>query len=118
MRVTRDQCKGRSAGGGHHFYGCWFHQYSSIHNVDVLPGLCEQDDLIAGGEPVQIAEQLSIDIVMRREHHLSIIARIGGANILADSLLKLFPTISLHDRSVHTYCPDFNSYPLIRARDV
>ena len=78
-----------------------------------MPLLCIDDDLIAGDESIQIAEDFAVDIIVRREYHVSIVTWIWGANIFADSLLELFPPISLHNRRIYVERRDLNADGLV-----
>jgi len=40
-----------------------------------------------GWEPIQVPEELAVDVIVRRQHHVSILARICRANVLGHRLL-------------------------------
>ena len=70
----------------------------SGHAVDILTRRRRHPDLVAGVQLIEIAEELTEDVVVRREDHVPGIARIGRRQMLRYTLLQLFPSIPLNHR--------------------
>jgi hypothetical protein len=50
--IARDKCNGWAAAGCHHFHGGGFNQNCAVYNVNILPLLCVDDDLVARDKPI------------------------------------------------------------------
>src|SRR5690606_21419805 len=71
------------------------------HDVDILLPLGGDEDLVAGRQLIQIAEDLAVDVVMRGERQVAGFAGRGRARVLANPLAQLLPFLPLVDAAVH-----------------
>ncbi len=84
----------------HHPRFCRLDNNRFAYDVDIFLSFAGDDNLIPGLQLVQLAEDLAIDIVVRRQHQIACSAGGCRANELAHALLQLFPILTLIDRAV------------------
>jgi len=100
VRVTTDECDGRVAGGVHHFHLAGFDNARFGYDVNLLLLHGLQDDLVAGLEFIQIAEDLAENVVMPGQDHIVIFTGVGRRDVLGNALFQLLPAVALYDRPI------------------
>ena len=89
-------------GRPHHPHVGRFHHADFFDNIRIRLPLGGDDDLVAGLQPVEVAERFAVDVVVARQDDVARPPRLAAAGVLADALLQLFPIVPLDDGIIAT----------------
>lgn len=92
-----------------------FNDFDSAYNVGILITFGVNDNFIAGGEVIEVAEDFAVDVVMSGEDQIAILAGNGGADMLANPFFKGFPIIPLDDWFIDVEGGDLDTTGLFRS---
>ena len=82
-------------------------------HIGVHPPAAVDEDGVAGLELVQVAENLAVDVVVRRQHQVARLAGVGGARVLPHALLELLPAVTHDDGRIHADGRDLDADGLL-----
>ncbi len=86
-----------------------------MDDVDIGSLAGVEDDLIAGFELIEVAEDFAEDIVVGAEDKVAGLAGVGGANVLANAFFELIPAVALHNRRIYANGRDLDAHGMFWA---